>query len=328
MHTGAQHWTMSDAARGILVLTKTDEEPGGLGHVCPGSNSLSPPEHIRKTYEIITDRIIATLEAGIVPWHKPWEEGMPRNLVSGKAYRGINVFMTASAGFASPYWLSFKQCKDLKGSIVAGSKGTPVVFWKWLDVDDETSEHADTKQIPMLRYYTVFNLEQTTGINPAKIPALPERTFEPIAACDALVDGMPKRPLIRHGEPKAYYRPASDLVNMPAKEVFDGPAEYYSTLFHELTHSTGHESRTNRHKEEGADCLFGSESYSKEELVAEMGAAMLCGVCSIENATIDNSAAYIASWLRVLKGDKQIVIYAAAQAQRASDYIQGITYQD
>jgi len=138
---------------------------------------------------------------------------------------------------------------------------------------------------------------------------------------------MPQRPTLHYEEPRAYYRPLTDAINMPRPELFDSPEKYYSTLFHEMTHSTGHERRLNRSTLTDL-CPFGSTSYSKEELVAEMGAAFLCGVCGIKNRTIDNSAAYIASWLRVLKNDKQMVILAAAQAQRAADFIQGVTYQD
>jgi antirestriction protein ArdC len=177
----------------------------------------------------------------------------------------------------------------------------------------------------MLRYYTVFNLEQTTGIETPM--ELHKQTFQPIERCEALVTSMPQRPTLHHGEPRAYYRPSVDAINMPRPELFDSPEEYYSTLFHELTHSTGHARRLNRPTLTDL-CPFGSTNYSKEELVAEMGAAFLCGICGIENRTVDNSAAYIASWLRVLKHDKQMVILAAAQAQRAADFIQGVTYQD
>lgn len=277
------------------------------------------------TYDIITDRILSKLADGIVPWHKPWEQGIPRNLVSKKPYRGVNVFLTASAGFASPYWLSFNQCKEKGGSVKAGSKGTAVVFWKRLAVPDRDNED-ETAIIPFLRYYTVFNLEQTTGITVPDEPLKP--SFEPMAQCEQVVQDMPLRPAIAHGEARAYYRPRTDSINMPSRQAFDGPEEYYSTLFHELTHSTGHADRLNRHKEQGADCQFGSPDYSREELVAEMGAAFLCGVCQIENKTIDNSAAYVASWLKVLKGDPKLVIIAAAQAQRAADYIQNIRFAD
>jgi antirestriction protein ArdC len=259
----------------------------------------------------------------IVPGHKSWEHGIPRNLVTHKPYRGINVFLTASARFAAAYWLTLKQANELGGRVRKGEKGTPVVFWKWLAVE---TDEGDATQIPLLRYYTMFNLEQCTGIEAPEIAD--KGPFTPIEICEKLVGNMPQRPVISHGEPRAYYQPLADTINMPHAEWFDGAEEYYSTLFHELRHSTGHASRLSRHKAQGANCAFGSPEYSKEELVAEMGAAFLCGVCGIESNTVDISAAYIASWLRVLKNDKQLVIFAAAQAQRAADFIQGVTYQD
>jgi antirestriction protein ArdC len=275
-------------------------------------------------YDIITERIMTKLEQGVVPWHKPWEQGIPRNLATRKPYRGVNVFLTASAGFASPYWLTLKQTNERGGSIRKGETGTPVIFWKWLEYAADTEEE-DTRRLPLLRYYTVFNLEQCRGI---ETPAEPDKlAFQPLTQCERIVANMPQRPIIQHGEPRAYYRPLADTVNMPKPELFDSPEEYYSTLFHEMTHSTGHEQRLNRSTLTDL-CPFGSTNYSKEELVAEMGAAFLCGVCGIENRTVDNSAAYIASWLRVLKHDKQMVILAAAQAQRAADFIQGVVYQD
>ncbi len=278
-----------------------------------------------KTYEIITERIMQKLEQGVVPWHKPWEQGIPRNLVSKHPYRGINVFLTASAGFSSPYWLTLKQANELRGSIQKGAKGTPVIFWKWLEREEPEDEATTARRVPLLRYYTVFNLEQTTGID---APVEPDKqAFQPLEQCERIVAGMPQRPAIQHGEPRAYYVPTWDRVNMPRPELFDSPEEFYSTLFHELTHSTGHASRLNRSTLTDL-CPFGSTNYSKEELVAEMGAAFLCGACGIENRTVDNSAAYVASWLRVLKNNRQMVILAAAQAQRAADFIQGVTYQD
>jgi antirestriction protein ArdC len=288
-----------------------------------------------KVEEVITQRIMEQLERGVIPWQRPWSGGeMPKNLVTKKEYKGINTFMLAAAGFSSPFWMSFKQVKELGGSVLKGSKGFPVVFWKQLDVkpkgsetDDGETPQGSRKTIPLLRYYTVFNVDQTEGIDPKKIPALIARTYNDLEKnkqCEGIIKNMPKRPGIVHAEPRAYYRPSSDVVNMPRFETFTSSEYYYSTLFHELTHSTGHESRLNRKGVSGSDgqwSAFGSTPYAKEELVAEMGAAFLCGHCQIENKTIDNSAAYIQSWLGKLRNDPKMVIVAAAQAQRASDFI-------
>jgi antirestriction protein ArdC len=282
-----------------------------------------------KVEEIITARIMEKLEQGTVPWHKPWAGGeYPKNLITKREYRGVNVFILSAMGHGSPFWLSFKQAQELGGCVRKGEKGCPVVFWKWLNKKDENGAITEDK-FPMLRYYTVFNVNQIDGIDEKKIPALVQKynELEKIEQCEAVVMAMPKRPEISHKEQRAYYMPSRDFVNMPKMESFDGSEEYYSTLFHELTHSTGHESRLNR---KGVDCpdgswsSFGSTPYAKEELVAEMGAAFLCGHCQIENKTIDNSAAYIKSWLKKLKDDSKMVIMAAAQAQKASDFILGI----
>lgn len=305
---------------------------GGRNASSVSSGSSTRPD----VYQLITDRIIERLEAGDVPWQKPWRGGEPpQNLVTRKAYRGINVFLLTAAGFTSPYWLTYRQAESLGGHVKKGAKGYPVVFWKFLDymgAGTETTAGADqdgggagtrARGIPFLRYYTVFNLEQCEGIRAPKAAAgADHRPFTPIEACERIVAGMPNAPRIQHGEPQAYYRPGLDVVNMPARELFKGEEEYYSTLFHELTHSTGHESRLDRPTLTDA-CAFGSTNYSKEELVAEMGAAFLCGVAGIENRTVDNSAAYLRSWLRRLRDDRKLLVQAAAQAQKAADYITG-----
>lgn len=273
-------------------------------------------------YQVITDRICELLERGEIPWERPWNSGdeIPKNLVSRKEYRGVNIWLLSAMRFTSPYWISFKQAKDLGGGVKAGEKGLPVVFWKWIEVEDK--ETGEVEKVPFLRYYTVFNLTQCAGIPENKIPVPDEKTrpFNPIQAAEKIVSEMPQRPKIRSGENRAYYRPSADVVNVPRKELFKSDEEYYSTLFHELTHSTGHESRLNR---KGIVELqgFGSHSYTKEELCAEMGSAYLCGKAGIIERTIENSAAYIQGWLKRLRNDRKFVVQAAAQAQRAADFI-------
>ena len=278
-------------------------------------------------YDVITDRILEKLEAGTVPWHKPWkggDAGMPRNLKSMRAYRGINVFLLSCAGYGSPHWLTFRQAAQLGGSVRKGEKGFPVVFWKWPEKAGDNPGRDDRVQArgPLLRYYTVFNVAQSDGIDDPDAGDVPTRTFCPIEACERVVATMPDPPRRVFGEARAYYRPSEDLVNLPPAELFDSDEELYSTLFHELVHSTGHSKRLSRPSVTDA-VLFGSHAYSKEELVAEMGAAFLCGHAGIETATLDNSAAYIASWLDKLKNDKCLVVHAAAAAQKAADHILG-----
>lgn len=278
-------------------------------------------------YTIITDRIIGLLERGIIPWQKPWHGGeqAPRNLISGKEYRGVNVFLLNSMAYHSPYWLTYKQAQELGGNVKRGEKSCPVVFWKWLDVDDPANDQ--NRRVPFLRYYSAFNVSQCEGID-AHVPVSDNsrRPHQAIAEAERLVSTMPKRPEIKHGLGQAFYSPSSDFIGMPSPEKFKSGENYYSVLFHELTHSTGHESRLNRKGVAGSDgqwSAFGSQSYSKEELVAEMGAAFLCGHAGIVERTLDNSAAYIGSWLKKLKDDTRLVVQAAAQAQKAADFILG-----
>ncbi len=268
-------------------------------------------------YVRIINLILEKLKQGTVPWHQPWSvDTWPQNLTSGHQYRGINVFLLASAGYASPYWLTFKQVQSKGGKVRKGERGTPIVYWSLLEKADESEE---IRLIPLLRYYTVFNLEQCRGISkPAA--ANKESEWQPLAQCEAVVTQMPHKPEIVFGKSKAYYNYQQDRIHIPARESFTNVGGYYNTLFHELVHSTGHPSRLNRQTMADAT-YFGSTNYSKEELIAEMGAAFLCAHTGIENSTIDNSAAYIAGWLERLQFDTRLVINAAAQAQKAFNYI-------
>ena len=272
-------------------------------------------------YEVVTESIIKQLESGVAPWRKPWRTEMPANLASKKEYRGINVFLLASLGYGSRYWLTYRQAQTLGGSVRKGEHGSKVVFWKideYRKEDKETGETENRKSI-LLRYYTVFNLEQCEGI---KSPE-PTRIIAPLGQCETIVNSMPNPPSFEQ-DSRAFYRPSTDTLGVPARSAFDSAEEFYSTLFHELTHSTGHPSRVGR---EGImeHNPFGSEDYSKEELVAEIGAAMLCGVAGIQSRTLDNSASYLQSWINRLRSDSRLIVSAASQAQKAADYILGKT---
>src|ERR1700681_1075073 len=280
-------------------------------------------QHHSSVYSIVTEQILKQLESGVVPWRKPWRAEPPCNLVSGKEYRGINPFLLASQGYGSRYWLTFNQAGKLDGQVRKGEKSSIVTFWNI--GEEKTVRDADgntRKSKPfLLRYYRVFNVEQTEGIADKLGLGNATPRVASIEQCEAIVKRMPNPPAIQQ-DARAWYRPSTDTVGMPSKSLFNSPEEYYSTLFHELTHSTGHASRVGR---DGIEQLntFGSESYSKEELIAEMGAAMLCGVAGIERKTLSNSAAYLKSWIDVLKSDSRMVVSAASQAQKAADYIQG-----
>ncbi len=273
-----------------------------------------------KVYEWVTERIIAQLEKGTIPWRCPWVTGgAPMNFISKKPYRGFNVFMLACMGYASPYWMSRKQILAKKGRIRKGEKSSMVTFWKVFDGDKIGSNGKPEKRF-VLRYYNVWNVEQTDGIDYPK----PEETqHDPIESCEAIITEYETCPPITYEGGRAFYRHSDDSITMPPMKYFAKTPEYYCALFHEVAHSTGHISRLGRNLSGGR----GSESYSFEELVAEMTAAMLCGKAGIEMATLDNSAAYIASWLKRFKSDTTMAVKAASKAQKAADYITGYQYE-
>ena len=299
----------------------------------------SLPSTRRDVYAIVTDRIVELLQRGVVPWRQPWANvGKPKNLASGKEYRGINTFILSAANYSAPYWLTFKQAQERGGHVRKGEKGFPVVYWHWFDrdnesggaLDDVSSDRSDAittragefrRARCMVRYYTVFNVTQCENV------AYPSdgfrAVFDPIPACESIVDTMPNRPRIEHGGNRAYYAPATDYVQMPERGQFASADTYYETLFHELTHATAHPTRCNRKSNLDEWKPFGSADYSREELVAEMGAAFLCNHTGIADRTVENSAAYVAGWLKKLHDDKRCVVIAAAQAQKAADYILG-----
>jgi antirestriction protein ArdC len=280
-------------------------------------------------YEIITERIIKQLESGVAPWRRPWTCQTPANLLTQKEYRGLNVFTLASQGFPSRFWLTFNQATKLGGTIRKGEKSSPVIFWNVGDARKTTTEDGtkETSRLFLLRYYSVFNLSQTEEID---IPAslLEEtRINDPIESCEQIVTNMPNPPAFEQSD-KAWYSPSNDVVGIPARGLFHSSEEYYSTLFHELAHASGHPKRLHRDNFDNP-ASFGSESYSKEELIAEMTAAMLCGIAGIEQKTLENSAAYLKTWIARLKSDLRLLVSAASQAQKAADFIQSkAAYQE
>ncbi len=277
-----------------------------------------------KAYDRITERIVSLMEKGTVPWHKPWQvqTGMPRNLVTQKPYRGINTFLLMSMGFESTHWLTFRQAVQLGGSVRKGEKSCPVVFWKPLQVTDEAS--GEIEKIPLLRLYHVFNVNQCEGLK--NVPATDEAAFAITEAAE-IVANMPQPPVVKHGMTQAYYAPRQDMVGMPERKRFTTEDGYHATLFHELVHSTGHEKRLKRQSITERNG-FGSDPYCKEELIAELGSAFLCGQAGIVERTIDGSAAYLEGWLKQLKSDKTLIVYAAAQAQKAADFILGLKFAE
>jgi antirestriction protein ArdC len=291
-------------------------------------------------YEQVTEFVISELEKGQIIWQQKWSDyGLPKNIVSKKAYRGWNLFftnlITLTKGYTTPYFITFKQAQQLGGHIKQGEKGIPIVYWASVQDKSKIITHTDDEGQQFLKHptfrvpkqYIVFNLDQTEGIAIPKVENEPLNDNQRIEKCEQVINDMPNRPIIRHRGSEAYYIPSMDEVTMPLFAIFHTEEAYYCTLFHELAHSTGHSSRLNR-KELVEGARFGSETYSKEELTAEMTAAFLCATCDIEKQTIINSVAYIQGWLKALKNDKTLMLKAATQAQAAADYILNIKYED
>jgi antirestriction protein ArdC len=277
---------------------------------------------MNKVYDYVTERIIKELEKGNIPWQKPWSGSPAINYVTRKPYQGINTLLLSKSG----EYLTWHQIQQLGGKIKKGAKAEFVVFYKTYTktektINEETGEEiTKTTIIPVLRYYNVFHIDDVEGI-PSKI-----QTFQhdPITEIEAVINKYKDKPKIIHDDStKAYYSPMHDYINIPDKKYFKDIEKYYSTLFHEAVHSTGHYSRLNRFKKDEQLAAFGSKSYSKEELIAEIGAAMLCNHCGILPKTLENTGAYIKSWIKVLKNDKRFIIQASSKAQKAVDYILG-----
>jgi antirestriction protein ArdC len=272
----------------------------------------------KNIYEMVTDKIIEKLESGVIPWRKPWVNGGAVNWKSQKAYRGINTMLLEEGEYAT-----FKQITEAGGKVKKGAKSEIVVFWKWIEKEEE----GKIEKIPFLRYYNVFNIAtQVDGLESKRVAAS-NFNHDPIEVCENIIKGFINKPTFSYQSKGAWYKPSQDHINIPPMKDFPNIEEFYATTFHEMIHSTGHTSRLNR---EGVttQVAFGSEVYSKEELVAEIGAAMLSGVAQIDMSTFENSASYIQSWLKVLKGDKTLLVKAGAQSQRAVDYILGTKFEE
>ena len=283
-----------------------------------------------KVYQIVTDQIIELLKQGTVPWRASWNGNrVAINAISNRAYSGINPFILNQAALKNEYtdnrWLTFRQAQKLGGHVKKGEKAITVVFWKPVEIRAENTENGDgvatIREVPVLRYYNLFNVSQCENLAIEPVETTRRSDLNPSVQAESIVTLMPNPPKIAKGL-KACYNYRLDTVTIPPVHLFDNIAGYYSTLFHELVHSTRHATRT------GRDTTIPKgqhdERYSKEELIAEMGAAMLCGTVGIENQTIQSSAAYIQHWLENLQNDSRMVIRAASKAQKAVDFILGL----
>lgn len=271
-------------------------------------------------YEMITDRIIEALENGIIPWEKPWtgSKNGAYNLITKKPYSLLNQMLLNKPGA----WASFKQITDKGGKVKKGEKSSICVFWKMVPVEIELDNgETEKKVIPYLRYYNVFHVAtQTEGIE-VKEEEIELSDIQPVEAAEELFHNYLNREcieLFQELSDNAFYQPSTDSIHLPKMDQFHDISEYYSTAFHESTHSTGHAKRLNRL--EGG--RFGSKSYSKEELVAEIGAAAILSHLGLEtDKSFKNSAAYIQSWLQVLKNDNKFIVSAASRAEKAVNFI-------
>lgn len=273
------------------------------------------------TYEMVTERIIEQLEKGVIPWQKPWtgtKDGA-FNRISMKPYSLLNQMLLQHSG----EYATFKQWSELGGHIRKGEKSEIVVFWKLQPYEDENADGEKIiKQIPLLRYYNVFHISQVDGVKPKE--KLELQKHEPIEEAEKVKIEYMERAHLQIYEKltgKAFYTPTFDYIQVPCKEQYQNVEEFYSTLFHEIVHSTGHKNRLDR-LESGANTHFGTEIYSKEELVAEIGSVSIMNLLGIETEkTFRNSAAYVQNWLRVLRNDNKFIISASSQAEKAVKYI-------
>ncbi len=276
-------------------------------------------------FKQVTDKILEQLKKGNVVWKKPWaDNGPPRNLVSKRPYSGINSLLLAMAGYAAPYWTTKEAVVKLGGRVRDDESSTQVFFWKIIKPDGPENQERDDKKETRLeifyKAYHLFNVEQCEGLG-KKIPLFVCKDFDPIDKCETILKNMPVCPKIMEMEPMAYYLPDLDLVNMPSRKLFHEPEKFYSTLFHEIVHSTGHKNRLGRHDRMREKFESYDHKYSHEELVAEIGSGFLCAHAGIDNQTITNSGAYIQSWIKRFERRQRMFFFAAAQAQSAVNFI-------
>ena len=266
---------------------------------------------MRDIYAQVTASIIQKLDSGTVPWRMTWNAA-PTNYISRKPYRGINVWLLHSE-YSSPLWLTYRQAMQIGGHVRRGEHGTSIIYWKWMEEEIDVDGTVKTTSYPLLRSYTVFNVEQCEGVQ------VDTAVIEPVASAEEIIRGYEDAPPIEFGGGRASYRPSNDVIYMPHRDSFESSAAYYSTLFHECVHSTGHESRLRRI----LDTHYHSEAYSREELIAEMGSAFLCAISSTElvASTIDNAAAYIDHWRSKFLGNRHLIMHLSISAQKACNWI-------
>lgn len=269
-------------------------------------------------YQTVTDNIIRALEAGVKPWVCPWTgsgaaSGLPANFSTGTAYSGINIMLlwssAAELGYTDPRWLTYKQAAEQGGQVRKGEHGTTIIYYKMLEKENEAGE---TEHIPMLKTFTVFNVQQIDNLA-VEYAALPAASFDPIEKAEALTVRSGAK--ITEKGIQAFYRPSTDEIYLPERFRFNNAADFYATQLHELIHWTGAKSRLNREK----GGKYGSDKYAFEELIAELGCAFLMADLGITGDVQHES--YISSWLKALNDDKRFIFKAASAASKAHRYL-------
>ena len=287
-------------------------------------------------FQTITDQIVESLENGHIPWKKPWVCSIPKNLKTNKEYRGINHLMLSMIPSKYPYFATFNQIKELGGTVLKGSKSIPIYFYspivkqeKILVDGNNGNEEIDFKEKSfwIIKQYQVFSMEQVDGIDLSQFID-PELDFKPALNAEKLIESYFQNDLmpIIYGGSRAYYILGKHEIHLPSRGSFKSEAEFYSTCFHEMIHSTGHKERTNRHEklkiEDIPEYHTQNEQYAYEELVAELGASMLASYTGVDTSeSFTNSKGYIQSWIKHLKNDKHLIYRASSKAQEAVDYI-------
>ena len=272
-------------------------------------------------YAAVTQRVVTALESGTPPWIAPWTDRgtrLPTNHLSNRSYRGINAILlhleAGLRGYTDNRWLTFRQAATAGGRIRKGEHGTQVVFFKWLDIEEDraANDAPSHRTVPLLRTFTVFNVDQVDDL--AREPE-PAPHWSPHERAEALLFGGGA--VILHGGNRACYSPSEDVIRLPPRAWFADGDGYYATALHELTHWTGHPARCDR----PLGRRFGLEAYAFEELVAEMGAAFLCAHCGLPQRL--EHAGYVEHWLEALRGDRRLIFTAASLAQKAADFVTG-----
>lgn len=276
---------------------------------------------MRSTYQRITDQVIEAIEkGGVLPWRKPWKSKSPCNALTGRPYKGINRFTLSMSEFGDHRWLTFNQARSASGSVKRGERGSTVMLFS--DVEDKETG----KERLVCRAFTVFNVEQCEGLQLHEAKQPKQESLFGVEGAEAIVRGYKDAPRIQVGSEIAAYYPLRDLVVMPHRRDFESPEAYFSTLMHELIHSTSHPSRLHRPVFD-EQIIFGSESYVAEEILSEIGCTFLCAEAGIDN--LNPCTAYVASWLlKALRNDSSYIVRAASQAQKAADWILGTHHHD